>query len=124
MRAKSFGDDWPSHELRDCEKLQEARFCRDEGVTRVGMDSVQKIGLLVVMGSEKDVVDDSLERLSWRSRQRSTIVSKEAGAYSVQLVWIFFHRLSIENLPVVFTHVQILVLVFCEHYLLLIIAQL
>lgn len=61
--AEALGDDRPAHEFRDGEGFDEVAFFGDEGVAGVGVDAVEQVGLLVVVGGEEDVEDHSLEDL-------------------------------------------------------------
>lgn len=61
--AEALGDDGPAHEFGDGEGLEQLLFVGDEGVAGVGMYAVEKVGLLVVVRCEENVVDDSLEDL-------------------------------------------------------------
>ncbi len=63
MGAEAFGDDGPAHELGDGEGFEQLLLVGDEGVAGVGVYAVEKVGLLVIVGCEEDVVDDSLEDL-------------------------------------------------------------
>lgn len=58
--AEAFGDDRPAHEFRDGEGLEQLLLVGDEGVAGVRVYAVEKVGLLVVVRCEEDVVDDSL----------------------------------------------------------------
>ena len=60
MGTEAFRDYGPAHEFGDCEGSEELVFVGDEGITRVSVNSVEEVGLFVVMGSEEDVVDYSL----------------------------------------------------------------
>ena len=61
--AKFLGDNGPAHEFGDGEEFEELGFGRDEGIAGVGMDAVEEVRLLVVVGGEDDVKDYSLEDL-------------------------------------------------------------
>ena len=61
--AEALRDDGPAHQFGDGEGFEQLLLVGDEGVARVGMDAVEEVGLLVVVGGEEDVVDDSLEDL-------------------------------------------------------------
>ena len=61
--AEALGDDGPTHELGDREGFEQLLLIGDEGVAGVGVYAMEEVGLLVVVGSEEDVVDDSLEDL-------------------------------------------------------------
>ena len=63
--AEAVGDDGPAHEFGDGEGLDEFSFFGDEGVASVGVDAVEEVGLLVVVGGEEDEEDYSLEDLGW-----------------------------------------------------------
>ena len=45
------------------EEFEELGFNRDLSVAGVGLDAVEEVGLLVVVRSEDNVVDDALEGL-------------------------------------------------------------
>ena len=61
--AELLGHDGPAHEFGDREEFEEAGFGGDEGVAGIGVDAVEEVGLLVVVGGEEDVVYDSLKSL-------------------------------------------------------------
>lgn len=63
MRTKQLGDFGPAHEFVDGEELEELGFEGDLGVARIAEDAVQEVGLLIVVGGEDHVVDNSLEDL-------------------------------------------------------------
>lgn len=63
MRAVLLRNLWPSHELVYCEQLEKRRINRDLGVSRIAEDTLKKIMLFVVVGSEYDEVDDALQDL-------------------------------------------------------------
>ena len=44
----------------DCEELKELSVERDLRIAGIFVDSVEEIGLFVVVGGEDDIVDDSL----------------------------------------------------------------
>lgn len=54
---------WPSHELVDGEKLQQLGVQWYLGITGILVYAMEKIGLLIVVRSEDDVVYDSLQDL-------------------------------------------------------------
>ena len=63
MGAEALGNDGPAHEFGDGEGLEQLLLVGDERVAGVGVYAVEKVGLLVVVGGEKDIVDDPLEDL-------------------------------------------------------------
>ena len=63
MGAEALGDDGPAHELGDGKGFEQLLLVGDEGVSGVGVDAMEKVGLLVVVRGEEDVVDYSLEYL-------------------------------------------------------------
>lgn len=63
MGAKSLGNDGPTHKFRDGESFEQLLLAGDEGVAGVRIDAVEEVGLFVVVGGEKDIVDYSLEDL-------------------------------------------------------------
>ena len=63
MGAEALGNDGPAHEFGDGEGLEQLLLVGDERVAGVGVYAVEKVGLLVVVGCEKNVVDDPLEDL-------------------------------------------------------------
>ena len=88
MGAKALGNNGPAHQFRDGEGFQKLLLVRDERVAGIGVDAVEEVGLFIVMGSEEDVVDHSLEDLC--------ISDHGSGAcwrysYRVQLFGIFLH---------------------------------
>lgn len=105
VAAVGRGDDGPAHEFGDGELFEEALLLGDKGVAAVGVDAVQEVGLLVVVGGEDDVVDDALED-------------------GVELVGGFFDGLRVEDLSVVLADVEVFVVVFREGNLLFVVAQL
>lgn len=50
VRAEFLGDNGPAHEFRDGEEFQELGFGGSEGIAAIGVDTMKKIGLLVVVG--------------------------------------------------------------------------
>ncbi len=62
-RAVLFGHEGPAHEFGACEEFEERSFLRDKGVAAIGIDAVEEVGLLVVVGREDDVEDYALEDL-------------------------------------------------------------
>lgn len=48
--AVLFGNEGPSHEFRACEEFEERSFFRDQRVACIGIDAVEEVGLLVVVG--------------------------------------------------------------------------
>ena len=118
MRAKALGNNGPAHQFRDGEGFQKLLLIRDEGVAGIGVDAVEEIGLFIVVGSQEDVVDHSLEDLR--------ILEHDSAAcwrnpYRMQLFRIFLYRVGIQDLPIVFACIQIFVLVLCQRDLLLVI---
>lgn len=63
-RAILFGDKWPAHEFWIGEELEERSFFGDEGVAGIGVDTMEKVGLFVVVGGKDYVEDDALEDLA------------------------------------------------------------
>ncbi len=61
--AEDFGDFRPAHDLVDGKKFEELGFKGDLGIAGIFVDAVEKVRLFVVVGSEDDEVDDSLEGL-------------------------------------------------------------
>lgn len=72
MGAEAFGDYRPAHEFGDGEGFEQLLLVGDERVAGVGVDAVEKVGLLVVVRCEENVIDDSLEDLEVLSH-RSTM---------------------------------------------------
>ena len=60
------GDKGPAHKLGDGEEFEKGGFVGDEGVSGLGIDPVEEVGLFVVVRCEDDVVDNSLENLARR----------------------------------------------------------
>ena len=73
MGAIFSSHDWPAHEFRDRKELEEGSLGGDEGVAGVEIDTVEEVGLFVVMGGKDYVVDDSLQHLEWRIRMSSSL---------------------------------------------------
>ena len=63
MGAEALGNDGPAHEFGNGEGFKELLLVGDEGVSSVGVYAMEKVGLLVVVRCEKNVIDDSLEDL-------------------------------------------------------------
>ena len=53
----------PPHEFVDCEELEELGIESYLGVSGVSVNAMEEVGLFVVIWSENDIVDDSLEDL-------------------------------------------------------------
>jgi len=62
-RAVLFGNEGPAHEFGACEEFEERSFFRDQRVAGIGIDAVEEVGLLVVVGREDDVENYALEDL-------------------------------------------------------------
>ena len=69
MWAEALGDYRPAHELRDGKCLEELFLFWDKSIPGVGVDAVEEVGLFVIVGSEKDVVDYSLKDLHMISNE-------------------------------------------------------
>ena len=63
MGPKTLGNDGPAHEFRDGEGFEQLLLVGDEGVTGIGVDAMEKVGLLIVVRGEENIIDDSLEDL-------------------------------------------------------------
>ena len=63
MGAEFLGNDRPPHEFRDGEGFEKLLLVGDKRVADVGVYAMEKVGLLVVVRGEENVVDDSLEDL-------------------------------------------------------------
>ena len=61
--AEALGNDGPAHEFGNGESFEQLLLVGNKGVTSVGMYTMEKVGLLVIVGCEKNVIDDSLEDL-------------------------------------------------------------
>lgn len=61
---KLFGNDWPAHKFGDREEFQKLRFKGNKAVAGVDVYAMEKIGLLVVIRRQDDVIDDSLKSLN------------------------------------------------------------
>jgi hypothetical protein len=63
MWAEQLGNLWPSHKFVDCEELE--KLCVEGNLVdpSVFLYTVEEVGLLVVVGGEDDIVDNSLEDL-------------------------------------------------------------
>jgi hypothetical protein len=64
MGTKQPSDFWPSHELMNGEELEELCVERDLLESGVFVDSVEEIGLFVVIWGEDNVVDSPLQDLT------------------------------------------------------------
>ena len=64
VRAELFRYHGPAHEFIDREEAEQAGFDWDPGVAGFGVDAVEEVGLLVVVGGEDNIIDDPLENLS------------------------------------------------------------
>ncbi len=62
-RSVLFGNKGPAHEFGTCEEFEEGSFFRDQGVAGIGIDAVEEVGLLVVVGRKDDIEDYALEDL-------------------------------------------------------------
>lgn len=62
-RAVLFGNEGPAHEFGACEEFEERSFFRGQRVAGIGIDAVEEVGLLVVVGREDDVENYALEDL-------------------------------------------------------------
>ena len=71
MGAEALGNHGPAHEFGDGEGLEQLLLVGDERVARVGVYAVEKVGLLVIVRCEKNVVDYSLEHLELVSRKNT-----------------------------------------------------
>ncbi len=60
---KQLGNFWPSHEFVNGEEFQQLCVEGDLVGSSVFLYAVEKVGLLVVVGSKDDIVDDSLQDL-------------------------------------------------------------
>ena len=47
----------------DCEEFEKLGFKRNLGISGVSVDTVEKVGLLIVIRGEDNIVDDSLQYL-------------------------------------------------------------
>lgn len=63
MGAEALGNDGPAHEFGDGEGFEQLLLVGDKGVASVGVYAMEKVGLLVVVRCEENVIDDSLEDL-------------------------------------------------------------
>lgn len=70
--AEALGDDGPAHEFGDGEGFEQLLLVGDKRVAGVGVYAVEKVGLLVVVRCEENVVDDSLEDLGIVSHRNTT----------------------------------------------------
>lgn len=61
--AEALGNYGPAHEFGDGEGFEQLLLVGDEGVSSVGVYAMEKVGLLVIVRREKNVIDDSLEDL-------------------------------------------------------------
>lgn len=89
MGAKPLGNDGPTHEFGDGEGFEKLLLVGHEGVAGVGIDAMKEVGLFVVVGGEKDIVDYSLEDLCTLDQGYQGLLEK--FPYCVQLFWVLFH---------------------------------
>jgi hypothetical protein len=64
MWTKELSNFWPSHEFVDGKKFEELSIERYLSITDVFLHTVEEVGLFVVVGSEDNVVNDSLQDLN------------------------------------------------------------
>ena len=88
MGAKALGNNGPAHQFRDGEGFQKLLLVRNKGVAGIGVDAVEEIGLFIVVGSEEDVVDHSLEDLRMLDHGSGSCCRY---SYRVQLFGIFLY---------------------------------
>ena len=63
MRTKELGDFWPSHKFVNGEELKKLGIEWYLGISGISVNAMEEVGLFVVVGSEDDIVDDSLQDL-------------------------------------------------------------
>lgn len=63
VAAEVFGNDRPPHEFGNGKELQKLCFRRGERIPGIGVNTVEKIGLFVVIWRENNVIDNPLKDL-------------------------------------------------------------
>ena len=60
MGPESLCDDRPPHQLGNSKELEECGFGRYQGISRIKVDTVEEVGLFVVVRCQYYVIDYSL----------------------------------------------------------------